>query len=157
LRNVEAARRVRDGSRLSHALGNLGLIEALAGDFEGASSFVLENLTVQRDRGEQRNVAEALVVAAAILMSCSDHEGAGRMVGASEAMHEFGGGSWNDLEREVVDTHVLAAVTEGRAAALARARAEGRALTIPEAIDFALEALEQARTGGPSGLPAPQP
>ena len=76
-RNVVTARTTRDGSRLSHSLGNLALVEALTGNLVEAKGFVLENLAVQRERGERRNVGEAIIVAAAILASCSDHDGPG--------------------------------------------------------------------------------
>jgi predicted ATPase len=140
-RNIVTARRTRDGSRLSHALGNLAVIAALTGQLTEARAFVLENLAVQRERGERRNVGEALIVAAAILASSSDHEAAHRLVGAAEAMYQAGGADLNEFERRILDERVFAAMENGGREALFHARAAGRAMTTYEAIDFALEAL----------------
>jgi predicted ATPase/class 3 adenylate cyclase len=139
--NIEVARRVRDTSRLSHSLGNLALVEVLTGNLAAAVPIVRENLAIQRERSERRTIAEALVVVAAILASRSEHAGAARLVGASEAMYEAGGSQWNELEQRILEENVLG---DRDAEAFARARAEGRALTLPEALALAIDALEQS-------------
>ena len=138
---------MRDTSRLSHSLGNLALVEVLTGNLAAAAPIVRENLTIQRERSERRTVAEALVVVAAILASRSEHVGAARLVGASEAMYAAGGSRWNELEQRIVDDEVLATFGERDADACARARSEGWALTLPEALALALEALQPSCPG----------
>ena len=64
----EAARRVRDSFRLTLALGNLGLIEALTGDLEAARTIVRENLDhPSASAPSDATSPKALVVAAAVL------------------------------------------------------------------------------------------
>jgi hypothetical protein len=136
-----SARRTRDGSRLSHALGNLALVEALTGNPAEATAYVRENLELQRERGERRQTAEALVVAAAIVATRRDHEAAGRLMGAAEAMYEAGGSDLNEFERRILHEHVFTTMDAETSAALSQARTSGRSMTVFEAIDSALQAL----------------
>jgi predicted ATPase/class 3 adenylate cyclase len=141
LRNLEVARSIRDGFRLTLALGNLGLIAALTGKLDEARPLTFENLTVLRDRGERRNIGEALVVAAACAAHRANGRDAARLAGASEAIYGLGGVLWNDFERRIIDAYVFPAVGPG-GESLAGAREEGKSLTVHEAIALALEVLD---------------
>ncbi len=136
--NLEVARRTGDGFRRSLALGNIGLIEALCGNLEQGRPIVHENLCVLRERGERRGLAEALVTAAAIAGSRSDIHASGRLTGASEAMYQSGGSTWNGMEIEILERHVFGRLTAADEAPFAAARAEGRSLSFREAIEVAL-------------------
>jgi predicted ATPase/class 3 adenylate cyclase len=152
-RNLEVARRIGDGLRLGLALGNLGVIETLAGDFESARPLMCESLISLRDRGERRSLPEAFIVAAAVLAGRGDVEGAGRLVGAIEAVNETDGRDLNPIERRILDEHILARVAPGRSDAFECARAEGRELTLTDAIARALEALGDEQDVQPQGSP----
>ncbi len=138
--NLAVARHSRDTFRMQLALGNLGLAEALAGNFDSLPPLMWESLNLIQERGVIRAVPEALVVVAALAAHRGDIARVGRLVGACEALYETTGATWTDPERELLETILLPA-RDSQPQRFDDARGQGRALPTEETIAWALEGL----------------
>jgi len=84
-------------------------------------------------------VAESLEGFAALASAREETERAARLWGAAGALREALGIPWLLLERAVHEPHLIATRSELEEAVWMRAREEGRAMTMEEAVAYALE------------------
>jgi predicted ATPase/class 3 adenylate cyclase/Tfp pilus assembly protein PilF len=128
-----------DRFRSASCLMSLGWVAAHQGDFTRALSLGREALTLFWALGNERRTAEALESLAMTIGAAGGGERAARLLGATTAQREIIGAPpsttlWRDVERMVAPAR--ARMGEERWAA---AFAAGRALTLEEAIDGALD------------------
>jgi non-specific serine/threonine protein kinase len=132
-------RKLGDPGFLVHALGGLGHLERDAGDYARARAIYRESLVVRRELGALLALAQSLEDLAALAGRQGEAERAIRLLGAAEAFCETLGArppvaGTREYERTVA---------EGRdvlgEAGFAATWAEGQALSLDEAVAYALE------------------
>jgi predicted ATPase len=109
------------------------------GDYERAGRLLKESLSVCRDSGHQRGVAEALQTMAGVAVALGQSSRAARLFGAAETIFEANHVqllAYQQVQRER-DVAALRLVLDE--AACANAWAEGRAMTLEQAVTYALE------------------
>jgi non-specific serine/threonine protein kinase len=136
---------------------SLGDVVRHQGDHDRAVTLFEESLTLHRDLGHKHGIADGLERLAGAACGQGQWERAARLFGAAEALREAidvprPPADRPDLERSLV---ALRAGLDERA--LAAAWAEGRALTLEQAVAVALErapANATVQPGYPAGLTA---
>jgi tetratricopeptide (TPR) repeat protein len=129
------------GYKLSEAiaLGNLGSVAQYKGLPGQAKTLFTESLALLQELGDKKYSAMHLADMAGSVMAHGHPQAAARLLGASEALLEALGlvqhaGSWPDIDRDV------AAVREQLdEATFEAAWAEGRAMSLEQAVFYALE------------------
>jgi predicted Ser/Thr protein kinase len=135
------ARESRHMFSITLALGGLGVLCVLQEDFARAAAVLPENLRLIRERGDARLAVESLVAAAASAAESGQGHGAARLAGAAEATYGRMGMEWNSMERLVLERYVWP--ERGRLGEIFdEAWAQGRLLSLDEAIALALESIE---------------
>lgn len=143
--SVSILRSAGDAWTLALALRNLGYLALRQGDYERAATLQIESLLSLRDLGEQWFVSRSLEALAEAVAMQGDAERAARLFGASEALREAIGASVLPYYRGEYERGVAAARAPLGEAAFAAAWAEGRAMTMEQAIEFALALGETVR------------
>jgi hypothetical protein len=131
-------RKLGDSDLLVHALGAMGHLERDEGDYGRARAFYQESLLLRRELGSLFALAQSLQDLAVLAGRERHPERAIRLLGAGEAFCErLGARPPVAMAPEYERT-----VAEGRAAmgetAFAAAWAEGRAMSLEQAVDYAL-------------------
>jgi tetratricopeptide (TPR) repeat protein len=131
-----------DRTLRAYALGNLGWVELLDGDFLRATSALSESITIFTELGERRMLAENLFGFAGVAAAQGQAIRAGQLWGAAEAALD--GAPLSSIERAIEERYVRAARAELSEAEWAKESAAGRALTREQAVDYALEPVPAA-------------
>jgi hypothetical protein len=109
------------------------------GDYATACAFYEKSLTIRRELGDERGVIECLEGFAHAACAQGQGERAAQLFGAAEALREAIGAPLPSIDRADYDRSVAAArVVLGEEAFLA-AWAAGRAMTMEQAVAYALE------------------
>jgi predicted ATPase/class 3 adenylate cyclase len=124
---------------IASALSALGDVARQSGDFAAARELYKNSLVIQRELGDAAKIAESLEGLAAVGAALGVAPHAACIWGAAEGLREGIGSAPRPYERPNYDQHVAAARRRGDSAAFERAWQEGRALTLEQAIEFALE------------------
>jgi predicted ATPase/DNA-binding winged helix-turn-helix (wHTH) protein len=121
-------------------LGEIGLILCDQHDYPAAQALLKESLTIFLELGDQRNIAEALEgLAYAFWLDRSGR--AALLWGAAERLREAIGAPLKPNDRSRAERQVAAARTAlGDDAAFNLAWQEGRAMTLDQAVQYALDA-----------------
>jgi tetratricopeptide (TPR) repeat protein len=132
-------RQLRHNHQLIHSLGALGHVERNDGQYTRAEALYHESLLLRRDADDALAVAMAFEDIAALASRQGQHDRAARLLGAGEAFSET-----LDRSPPVADPpEYERAVADSRAAlgeeVFAAAWAEGRAMPLDGAIQYALE------------------
>jgi tetratricopeptide (TPR) repeat protein len=135
-----AIRRVLfDQQGIAFTLNDLGNVALAQGDYERAEALYEESLAIFQELGSQWGIANALKKFAKLAGVKGQRERAARLLGAAEALREAIGAPMHLPERSDYEQ----IVTELRSAlgdeAFAVAWEEGRAMTLEQAIAYALE------------------
>jgi len=123
-------------------LFNLAWVAVHSGDYQKARRLFEESLKLHREYGYKIGmVEECLGGFAAILGMIGKPEAAARLFGAVEALLEKIGraGGMEQLDQKEYDYYVAAVRAQLNESALAKCWAEGHALTLEQAIEYALE------------------
>jgi hypothetical protein len=136
---VSLVREAGDAERLSHALGAMGHLERDEGHYARARLLYKESLVLRRELGDRWALAQSLEDFAVLDGREQNAARAIRLLGAGEAFCET-----LDARPPVADrTDYERTVVEGRAAlgeaAFAAAWAEGRAMSLGQAVEYALQ------------------
>jgi len=137
--SLSVAREIGDGLRESLLLINLGFIALHEDDVEGAQAMLNESLTLALAIGHTAYTADKLWALAGAAVALGQPERAARLIGAAEALYEKKSyipqaGDLPEFER--YQASAREALDE---AAYKTAWAEGRAMSLDEAIAYALE------------------
>jgi len=131
-------RRLGDLRGIGRASIYLARVRLARGDAAGATRCLHEALPALQRVGEKTLLAEAIEAFAATAHAVGDAPRAARLAGAAEVMRERVGAPIPAPDRNAFAALIGALERAPEAAALRRARAEGRAMGFGEAIAFAL-------------------
>jgi len=120
-----------------HALGRLAQAQ---GDRTAAMKHFRESLTIRKKTGAKRGIAESLGGIACVIEAA---EKAARLLGASSALREAIGAPVPPVERDPYNECIAATRARLGEAAFGAAWAEGRAMTLEQAIAYALEMKDE--------------
>jgi predicted ATPase len=143
----EAAAMLREQKHLSSladALSNLGWVALLRGDSERARALYAESIRAQREIGAKVTAPENLLGLACVAAARGEAERSARLFGASEALPEAMGAPLEPGEMALQEPYLAASRSQLDETPWQEAWAEGRAMTLEEAISYALE--EEAGT-----------
>lgn len=136
--SADISRETCDSWALSLPLRNLGIVAFRQGDSAEAVKFLKEALLILRDLKERWFISRSLETMAEILALQADYGRAARLFGAGEVLREAVGASVLPFYRKDYDRGVEA-VRQGLGEEALRANwAEGRTMTLDEAISCAL-------------------
>ena len=130
-------------SYLSEALDSLGWVALLRGDSERARVLYAESLGLKREVGDKL-VTRALEGLASVAGARGEAERAARLFGASEVLREVMGTPPEPGDSALQEPYLSAARSQLDETSWQEVWAEGRAMTLDEAISYALE--EEAGT-----------
>jgi predicted ATPase/class 3 adenylate cyclase len=128
-----------DRGGITLSLHNLGVVAYDRGEFDSARSLQQESLTIRREVGDKRGCVEGLEAFARLAMADGQPEHAARLWGAAEALRETIGSPLPPNDRDAYDRNLAAVRKALDKKAFLTAWAEGRALTLEQAIQYALE------------------
>jgi predicted ATPase/DNA-binding CsgD family transcriptional regulator len=145
--NEEAAALFRERGykgNLEYALVNLGQAALLRGDHERARSYYEESLTLSKELGERLSASDGLEGLACVYAAEEASEQAARLFGAALALREAIGYQ-NTLEEDAWrEPYLSTARSLLGEAAWEEALAQGRAMGLEEAIEYALSQGESS-------------
>ena len=121
------------------ALINLGLAAREQGDHERAAAALREGLALGWEIGDKLGVVGVLEGIAGLAGSLEEDQRAGRLWGAAQAWREASGAQLADPDRALHQAHLDAACSRLGDAPWEEALAQGRAMTLERAMDYALE------------------
>ncbi len=121
------------------SLHGLGLVAAAQGDYASARSLFEESLATRSELGDQRGIPECVEGLAGVQGAQKQPERAARLFGAAEAVREAIGAPLRPNERDRYDGAVAALRAALGKDAFEAAWAAGRAMTVEEAVAYALE------------------
>ena len=131
-------------SYLSEALDSLGWVALLRGDSERARVLYAESLGLKREVGDKLVTPGPLEGLACVAEARGEAERAARLFGASEALREVMGTPPEPGDSALQEPYLSAARSQLDETSWQEVWAEGRAMTLDEAISYALE--EEAGT-----------
>jgi predicted ATPase/class 3 adenylate cyclase len=139
-------RELGDRSGIAVALGNLGSVRFEQRDYPAARALYEESLAIRRELGDRFGIAVALEELATLVAALGGSLHAARIWSAAERLRAEISSPLPPNERPRYDgTVAKARAALNDDAAFDSAWQEGRALTLEQAIEFA---LQQAQTGG---------
>ena len=133
---------------IGHSLNNLGLNAVMVHDYDGASTYLRENLRVAREADYKLAIQYSLFGLGMVSAAGGQPARAARLWGAEEAMREAFGIKITPLARSTTNYvgHVATARSQLDEASFAEAWSEGHAMTTEEAVEYALAEDEAAAT-----------
>lgn len=145
--SAETLKRLGNTSVLPYPLRRLGYEAHRSGDRAQAISLYTESLNLNFEVGDRQGVAASLVGLAALAGGKGDWAGAGRMLGAAEAMLQSIQTRllpFDHKQREKLLTLALAPAQPARAD-FEQARQEGRAFSVEQAVQAAGDLISRLR------------
>jgi DNA-binding CsgD family transcriptional regulator/tetratricopeptide (TPR) repeat protein len=151
--------------RCQDALDNLGWAALLQGQHERARSHFEESLTISKELGDKLNPLSSLEGVGCLSAAEGEASRAARLFGAAQALFEalfesVGAVALEHTPEEVAwrEPYLRAARSRLGEAAWGEVLAQGRAMTLEEAIEYAISKEESSATAAPSsttGQPSP--
>ena len=142
----EAAALLRErgykGGSLEIVLDNLGWAALLQGDHQRARTSYKESLALCKDLGNKMVASESLDGLACISAAEGESERAARLFGAAETLNEAGGYQHTPAEAAWREPYLATAHSRLGEAAWEEALADGRAMGLEEAFEYALSEEE---------------
>ncbi|MBI3661212.1 tetratricopeptide repeat protein, partial [Candidatus Acetothermia bacterium] len=132
-------RELGDKRGISATLNNLGEVARAQGDYTVARSLYEESLVIRREVGDKRGIAECLEGLAGGDYAEGQFERAIQLLGSAKVLRETIGAPIPVGERAEYERTVAAACTSLGEEAFARAWAKGTAMTLEQAIEYALQ------------------
>jgi predicted ATPase/DNA-binding SARP family transcriptional activator/DNA-binding CsgD family transcriptional regulator len=140
--NEEAAALFRErgykGGGLELALDNLGWAALLQGDYDRARTSYQESLTLCKELGDKVIASESLEGMACIAAAEGDAERAARLFGVAQALREVVGYHHRPEENALREPYLADARSQLEEASWEVEWAEGRAMSMEQAIEYAL-------------------
>jgi DNA-binding CsgD family transcriptional regulator len=123
---------------VAHCLMALGIAAALQGEPERAKALLKEGLAIAVELGSKADIAEILEGLAAATGALGEHVRAARLWGMAGALREAIDVPWWTAERLLHEPQLAAARSRTDEASWETAFAEGRNMTLEEAVEYAL-------------------
>lgn len=141
-------RAVGNISKEASTLSNLGAAYAALGDIVAAGVFYCQSLSFLQEANDQRAIAPILETVSTFLIKHSpgSSESACRLFGAAEKLREDTSSPRSPSEQDLYDRTVPEVRQSLGDRSFSRAQAEGRTMTIMEAIAHAIRETEAAHT-----------
>lgn len=138
-KGVTIRREIQDKNLLAYALRRLGQLAWHESDYERAMALCKESLTLNMEIGDRRGVAACLAAFAGIAVAQTKWARAAKIFGVVEVLLRAIGATLLPLDRAEYDRNVATLRAQLAEATFAAAWAEGRAMTLEQAIEYALE------------------
>ncbi len=135
--SLSLVRRSGAGDR-PYTLRCLGIVALYQGDYERATEFFKESLLGAREMRYRWIISECLVGLAGVSAASADHARAARLFGAAETLRETIGHRPSPQDQADYDRRLAYAKKGLGEAAFASAWTAGRAMTLDQAIEYAL-------------------
>jgi predicted ATPase/DNA-binding CsgD family transcriptional regulator len=116
-----------------------GLLAGFDGDNQQAKMFLKQVLVLARPGGSIWQRANALMGLAGVAAADGQALRAAKLLGAADTQIEAGASYWDAAESRFIQRAETSAMAQLGEAAFAKARAEGQAMTLEQAADYALE------------------
>jgi len=142
---------------LELVLDNLGWAALLQGDHERARSYYRESLMLCKEMANKMIASESLEGLACICVAEEATERATRLFGAAEALREAVGGQHIPEEAALREPHLAAARSRLDEATWDKAWAEGRAMSMEQAIEYAFSEQKPTPPSPESKQPSDEP
>ena len=140
LEGLAIKRELGDRGGIATSLSNLGAVACDQGEFASARELYAESMAISRELGDRRNIAIALEGFAVVAASLDGPSRAAGIWGAAEQLRADIGAPLASAAKARYDARVAAArAALGDGATFNQAWQEGRALTLEQAIDLALD------------------
>jgi tetratricopeptide (TPR) repeat protein len=141
--SLAMSRELKDTYGAAISLMSLGDVATRRGDHGRARALLKESLVVFNELGARVNIAECLEILSGMAGALGDDARATRLWGAADALREAIGSPWPPAERRLHEPYLTATRSHADEAVWARAWEEGRAMTMEEAVAYALEDMEE--------------
>jgi tetratricopeptide (TPR) repeat protein len=125
---------------------NLATIAAQRGEHGSAAELFLHGLALRHELGDEAGVAEILEGLAGVSSAGGRHEDAATLVAAASSVRERTGSAASPSEIEAAERVLAAARRRLGVDALEAGRVRGRAMSLPEIVDFALAGFYRSST-----------
>ncbi len=139
------SRQLGDQNGIAESLINLGVVAFEQGDFVGARALHEESLTLYRQLGDQRGIACNLEGMSAVACGQSQASRAARLGAAASALRASIGSPFPPAAQGKIDAQVAAVRAALGEAAFVAAWDAGRAMTMEQAMEYALADGEPQR------------
>ena len=143
-KSLSMSREVGNSSGIANAVGNLGAVSLHQGNNIEAATLLRSALISQRRLGDRKNIIGVLGGLAALALVESKLERAARLLGAAEALRERIGVLISPADRVLYEHQVGFARSALSEDAFASAWAEGRTMTMEQAIEYALQEVSSS-------------
>jgi tetratricopeptide (TPR) repeat protein len=131
-------RELGDERGIGVSLHNLGFVATYRGDYRQAAAFFEESLPLFQKLGSKRGIFCSLEGLAGVAGGKGQSERAGRLIGAVEALYAAFHMRLDYVDQIQHDRNVAAVRAQLDEATFAAVWAEGRAMTLEQAVDYAL-------------------
>ena len=140
LESLAVSRQTGSTHNITTALRNLGYLALRQGDYARAASCFMESLSLCREVRTPGVITECLEGLARAACARAEYNQAARLFGAVEGLFEALGGQlpFYEFDRSDHDRCMISTQVELGAAVFAATWAEGRAMTLEQAIEYAL-------------------
>lgn len=140
--SITISRELGEKSFVVYALNGLAHVIYLQGDLINAGHYYRESLVVSQEIGEQRVIAYCLEGFAKVAARQGNAKNASHLFGAADALRQAIGAPLDPAERAELDQNVIATRNQLGAKKFELAWAEGRVMTMEQAIEFALKEIQ---------------
>jgi tetratricopeptide (TPR) repeat protein len=130
------------------SLGSLGWAALLREDFEQAETLYQESLALNRELGRKPDSASCLEDLACVASARGEAMRAAQLWGAAEALHQATGYPQDPIAQAEMEPYLASARSQIHETVWAKAWEEGQAMTLEEAISYALEEHGRGSVGG---------
>jgi tetratricopeptide (TPR) repeat protein len=138
--SLEVRRELGNKNAMANDLFSLGTIALRRQDARQAKTFYAQALALRREMGNPRGTLECLRVFSQMAVTEQQHERAARLLGAAEPLQEM----LDEKDRRAFEDEVSARRAQLGDAAFDRARDAGRAMTLEQAMEYAMEGSRMA-------------
>jgi ATP/maltotriose-dependent transcriptional regulator MalT len=141
---VDLGRKLGSDPVIAHGLISLGLVATLGGDPKRGKKLSREGLAIELELGRSVNLVHALQDLAGAAAALGENVRAARLWGAAEALRADTGVAWQPEDRLLHEPLLMAIGSRLDKAAFEEAFAEGKAMNLADAAEYALSEEESA-------------
>jgi len=143
-------RELGDKNGIADSLSNLGEMAKEQGDYAAARALYEESLAIRRELGDKYGIAYTLEAIAELAAAQGQSEPAAKLWAAADALREAIGSPLPPKEKEELDRNVALMRASLGEEAFAAAWEQGQAMTIEQAIEYALQEDQQGSKERPA-------